>query len=108
MADVASTSTSQPLSSAGAKGALWITDNILRPFGSAVSIWTPPLSNRSDEAHVAWLETIMPFTALSRVTGLARTMAAPSTPEPVGPVGPTGPRSEERRVGQGWRCGASQ
>src|SRR5262249_17357959 len=38
MADVASTSTSQPLSSAGAKGALWITDNFLRSSGSAVSI----------------------------------------------------------------------
>src|SRR6516164_7570481 len=89
MAVVASTSTSQPL--AAAKGALWTTDSLLSSFGSAVSTKTPPLSNRSVDSQSAWLETIIPWAAPFRVTVLVRTMAAPSTPEPVGPVGPVGP-----------------
>src|SRR5215475_3449477 len=104
MADVASTSTIQPLSAA-AKGALWTTDSLLSSFGSAVSTKTPPLSNRSVDWQSAWLETIIPWAAPFRVTGLVRTIAAPSTPEPVGPVGPVGPTGPGTPAGPGGPTG---
>src|SRR5262249_4326795 len=61
MVAVASTWTSHPLRSAGAKGALWITDKWSRSVGRCVSTRTPPLSSRSFDPQTAWLETTMPL-----------------------------------------------
>src|SRR6516225_2189025 len=104
MADVATTSTIQPLSS-GARGALWTTDNLLSSFGSAVATKTPPLSNRSVDSQNAVLGTISPLSARSTVTVLVCTMVAPSTPEPVGPVGPVGPTGPGTPAGPGGPTG---
>src|SRR5262249_54350907 len=91
MVAVASTWTSHPLRSAGAKGALWITDRWSRSFGRSVSTRTPPLSSRSFDPQTAWLETTMPFPAPGSDTVFARTTVGPNAPGPVGPVGPAGP-----------------
>ena len=81
MAAVASTSTSHPLRSAGAKGALWITDKwsqvirVLRADRERLHSAVAPF-----DSQTAWLETIMPFAAAFSVTVLVRTMVVPSPP----------------------------
>src|SRR5262245_65645795 len=98
MVAVASTWASHPLRSAGAKGALWITDRWSRSFGLSVSTRTPPLSSRSFDPQTAWLETTMPFPAPGSDTVFARTMVGPNAPGPVGPVGPVGHIGPGRQV----------
>jgi hypothetical protein len=102
MAAVASISTTHPLSSAGIKGPLWITDKWLRSFGCSVPAKKPPLSSRSFDSQTAWVETIMPFAAAFSVTVLVRTMVVPSgLGGPAGPVGPAGPAGPGRPAAPG-------
>src|SRR5262249_26295075 len=96
MVAVASTWTSHPLRSAGAEGALWITDKWSRSFGRSVSTRTPPLSSRSFAPQTTWLEPTMPLPTPGSDAVWVRTMVAPNPPGPVGPVGPVGPMGPGR------------